>query len=75
MEIRTRRVGDLLIADMAGRLDSHTAGPASTELNQIVQGGSAKLVLNVHDLEYVGGAGFQGDPRGGQAAGWRAEAR
>ena len=56
MEIRTRRMGDVLIADMVGRLDSRTAGPASTELNQIAQGGQGKLILNVHGLEYVSSA-------------------
>jgi len=59
MEIRTRRMGDVLIADMAGRLDSRTAGPASTELNQIAQGGHGKLILNVHGLEYVSSAGLR----------------
>ena len=59
MEIRTRRVGDVLVADIAGRLDSRTAGPASTELNQIAQGGPGKLVLNVRKLEYVSSAGLR----------------
>jgi anti-anti-sigma factor len=59
MEIRTRRMSDVLIVDMVGRLDSRTAGPASTELNQIAQGGHGKLVLNVHGLEYVSSAGLR----------------
>jgi phosphoserine phosphatase RsbU/P len=59
MEIRTRRLGDVLIADMVGRLDSRTAGPASTELNQIAQDGHSKLILNVHGLEYVSSAGLR----------------
>jgi phosphoserine phosphatase RsbU/P len=59
MEICTRRVGDVLIVDMVGRLDSRTAGPASTELNQIAQGGHGKLVLNVHGLEYLSSAGLR----------------
>jgi sigma-B regulation protein RsbU (phosphoserine phosphatase) len=59
MEIRTRRVGDVLVVDMVGRLDSRTAGPASTELNQIAQGGHGKLVLNVQGLEYISSAGLR----------------
>jgi anti-anti-sigma factor len=59
MEIRTRRVGDVMIADMVGRLDSRTAGPAATELNQIAQGGHNKLVLNLHGLEYLSSAGLR----------------
>jgi len=56
---RTRRVGDVLIVDMVGRLIAHTLGPASTELNQIAQEGHGKLVLNAHGLEYVSSAGLR----------------
>jgi anti-sigma B factor antagonist len=59
MEIRTQQLGDVLIADIAGRLDSRTAGPAATELNKLAQGGHGKLVLNVRELEYVSSAGLR----------------
>jgi anti-anti-sigma factor len=59
MEIQTRRVGDVLVVDMVGRLDSRTSGPASTELNQIAQGSDRKVVLNVEGLEYVSSAGLR----------------
>ena len=59
MEIRTRRVNDVLVVDMVGRLDSRTSGPASTELNGIAQGGHGKLILNVAGLEYVSSAGLR----------------
>lgn len=59
MEIHTRRVGDVMVVDMAGRLDSRTAGPASTELNQIAQGKHGKVVLNVRGLEYLSSAGLR----------------
>ena len=59
MEIRTRRVGDVTVADMTGRLDSRSSGPASTELNQLAQGANAKLVLNVSGLDYVSSAGLR----------------
>jgi anti-anti-sigma factor len=59
MEIQTRRVRDVLVVDMVGRLDSRTSGPASTELNQIAQGGDRKVLLNVEGLEYVSSAGLR----------------
>jgi sigma-B regulation protein RsbU (phosphoserine phosphatase) len=59
MEIRTRRVGDVVAVDMVGRLDSRTAGPASTELNQIAQGKHGKVLLNVGGLEYLSSAGLR----------------
>jgi anti-anti-sigma factor len=59
MEIRTRRVGDVTVADMTGRLDSRTSGPASTELNQLAQHASGKLLLNVAGVDYVSSAGLR----------------
>jgi anti-sigma B factor antagonist len=59
MEIQKRRVGDVLVVDMMGRLDSRTSGPASAELNQIAQGGDRKVLLNVEKLEYVSSAGLR----------------
>jgi anti-anti-sigma factor len=59
MEIRTRRVGDVTVADLTGRLDSRTSGPASTELNPLAQAANAKLLLNVAGLEYVSSAGLR----------------
>ncbi|MGE0448733.1 MAG: STAS domain-containing protein [Vicinamibacterales bacterium] len=59
MEIRTRQVNDVLVADMVGRLESRTAGPASTALNEIAQAGHAKVILNVSGLDYVSSAGLR----------------
>ncbi|HXJ81956.1 MAG TPA: STAS domain-containing protein [Candidatus Methylomirabilis sp.] len=59
MEIHTRHVRDVLVVDMVGRLESRTAGPASTELNQIAQGGHRKVLLNAEKLEYVSSAGLR----------------
>jgi anti-anti-sigma factor len=59
MEIHTRRVKDVVVADLVGRLDSRTVGPASTELNQIVQAGERKVLLNVAGLEYISSAGLR----------------
>ena len=59
MEIRTRRVGDVTVADMTGRLDSRTSGPVSTELNALAQAANGKLLLNVAGVEYVSSAGLR----------------
>jgi anti-anti-sigma factor len=59
MEIRTRRVGDVTVADMTGRLDSRTSGPVSTELNQLAQHASGKLLLNVAGVDFVSSAGLR----------------
>ena len=59
MEIHTREVRDLMIVDMAGRLDSQTAGPASADLNRIAQGAHKKVLLNVGGLAYISSAGLR----------------
>src|SRR5262245_54192120 len=59
MDIQTRRVQDVLVVDLAGRLESRTAGPASTELTKIAQGNDRKVLLNVERLEYVSSAGLR----------------
>lgn len=59
MEMNTRRVKDVLVVDMIGRLESRTAGQASTELNRIAQGGDRKVLLNADKLEYVSSAGLR----------------
>jgi len=59
VETQTRRVRDVLVVDMIGRLDSRTAGPASTELNKIAQGPDRKLLLNAEKLEYMSSAGLR----------------
>jgi anti-anti-sigma factor len=59
MEIHTRRVNDVLVVDLVGRLESRTAGPASTQLNKIVEGGDRKVLLNAGGLEYVSSAGLR----------------
>ena len=59
MEINTRRVKDVVVADLVGRLDSQTCGPTSTELNRIVQAGDRKVLLNLARLEYISSAGLR----------------
>lgn len=59
MEVNTRRVKDVVVADLIGRLDSRTCGPASTELNRIVQAGDRKVLLNLAGIEYISSAGLR----------------
>src|SRR5215469_13468459 len=59
MEIHTRRVKDVVVADLIGLLESGAAGPASTELNRIAQAGDRKVLLNVAGVEYLSSAGLR----------------
>ena len=59
MEINTRRVKDVVVADLIGRLDSQTCGPAANVLNPIVQAGDRKVLLNLAGIEYLSSAGLR----------------
>jgi anti-sigma B factor antagonist len=59
MEIATRRVYDVLVVDMSGRLDSHSSGDAGDWFVDIVQGDDKRIVLNLSKLDYVSSAGLR----------------
>lgn len=59
MQIDVRNVYDVLVVDMAGRLDSQTAGVSGDRMTEIVRGDHKKIVLNLQNLEYVSSAGLR----------------
>lgn len=59
MKIETRRVDDVLVVDLSGRLDSHTAGEAGDRIVNIAQGQDKRVLLNVENIEYMSSAGLR----------------
>jgi anti-sigma B factor antagonist len=59
MEIETRRVYDVLVVDMSGRLDSHSAGEAGDRMVNIAQGEDKRVLLNLDKLAYMSSAGMR----------------
>jgi anti-sigma B factor antagonist len=59
MEIETRRVYDVLVVDMSGRLDSHSSGDAGDRMVKLVQAEDKRVLLNLEKLEYVSSAGLR----------------
>jgi anti-anti-sigma factor len=64
MKIETRKVYDVLVVDMGGRLDSHSAGEAGDRIVEIAQGGDSKVLLNLDKLDFVTSAGLRAILRG-----------
>ena len=58
MNITTRTVNDVLVADVSGRLDTRTSGPASEEMSRIAAG-SSKVLLNFENLEFISSSGLR----------------
>ena len=59
MKIEARRVGDVLVIDMIGRLDSPSAGEAEDSLLRIVKGEDGRVLLNLGKVEYATSAGLR----------------
>ena len=59
MRIETRRVHDVLIIEMIGRLDSVSAGDAEDRILNIVQDEEGRILLNLEKVAYVSSAGLR----------------
>ncbi len=59
MQITTRQVYDVLVADMEGKLDSKAAGYGNDELVRIVQSDHDRILINLENLEFVTSAGLR----------------
>ena len=66
MNIETRRVYDVLVVDMSGRLDSMSSGDAGDRIVEIARGEHKRVLLNLEKLDYVSSAGLRVILRGAQ---------
>jgi anti-anti-sigma factor len=59
VKIETRKVYNVLVVDMSGRLDSHTAGESGDRIVKIAQGNDKRILLNLEQVDYVSSAGLR----------------
>ena len=59
MEIKTRQVGEILVIEITGGMDTQSSGAASEQMARIVEGGNMKLVLNLGELEFISSSGLR----------------
>jgi anti-anti-sigma factor len=59
MNIETRRVHDVVIIDMSGKLDTLSARDAEARLLDIIEGETGRVLLNLEKLAYVSSAGLR----------------
>src|SRR4249920_1843769 len=59
MKFAQERAGDVVIVRMVGRLDSSTAQPAEDNFARLIGDGSARLAVDLSDLEYISSAGLR----------------
>ena len=59
MKIDTRRVNDVLVVDMHGRLDSPSVADAEESLLNVIEGKDRRVLLNLDKLEYATSTGLR----------------
>ncbi|NLX96795.1 MAG: STAS domain-containing protein [Rhodopirellula sp.] len=59
MEIQSRVGDDYTTFDIRGRLDAVSASQAEAALNDAIEAGASRLVVNLAGLEYVSSAGLR----------------
>lgn len=59
MEISTRTRDDIIIAAIAGSLDSNTSAEAQQSLDAVLAGGARKVAIDFTALDYISSAGLR----------------
>jgi stage II sporulation protein AA (anti-sigma F factor antagonist) len=59
MEFAQESAGDVVVAKLAGRLDSSSAPSAEEQLTRLIGSGTPRLAIDLSKLEYISSAGLR----------------
>ena len=59
MEFAHESEGDVVVAKLAGRLDSSSAPTAEEQLTRLIGSGTPRLAIDLSKLEYISSAGLR----------------
>lgn len=59
MEISISESGDVRILSFQGNLDTGTSPEAESQINDLIEAGAQKLLVNFEQLEYISSAGLR----------------
>lgn len=59
MEIRTRQNGDISIIDFTGKLETGTSPAAEAAINELLDSGSTRIIINLAETDYVSSSGLR----------------
>lgn len=59
MEISVTESGDVRILSFQGNLDTNTSPDAESEINNLIDAGAQKLLINFENLEYISSSGLR----------------
>lgn len=58
MEVITSKLKRCVLLEASGRIDSSTAPKLQSVINEVIDGGNYKLVLDMTNVEFISSAGL-----------------
>ncbi len=59
MEVTVREVKEVTVLSFDGNLDTNTAPQAQEQIDQLIDGGSSRILINFNELNYISSAGLR----------------
>ena len=59
MNISTTNIESVSVVRLEGNLDTNTSSDAEESLNQLIDGGASKILVNFADVDFVSSAGLR----------------
>lgn len=59
MEVTLKDINEVSVLLFEGNLDTNTAPQAQEQIDQVIDGGSAKVLINFESLNYISSAGLR----------------
>ncbi len=59
MEVSIKTTNKVKVLAFEGRLDTQTSPDAEMQLTQLIEGGEAKILVNLEKLDYISSAGLR----------------
>lgn len=60
MELKTKKVGNVIVVYLFGRLDVHLSADIEKEINRVIKDEpDSHLLLNLNDVEYMSSSGLR----------------
>ncbi len=59
LEVKTNEVNGVVVVKLLGNLDTNTAPDAESEINNWLEKGTQKMVINLEETRYVSSAGLR----------------
>ncbi len=59
MEVTVKEVNKVSVLSFEGNLDTNTAPQAQEQIDQLIDGGSSRILINFNELNYISSAGLR----------------